>query len=452
MLFFEYSFLFIFLPIVLFVYLFLPKKLKNGWLFLASCVFYAASSLYFLPILLASTLLDYIVGKRIFAADSRAGKKKWLLVSIIFNLAVLALFKYVGFITQTLHQDLGWAFIPLLSAPLPIGISFYTFQSMSYSIDMYRGKVEPAKNLIDFACYITMFPQLIAGPIVRFSDISTQLIDRAGSKLKSCEGLRFFILGLAKKILIADTAAYFADPIFDGGSPGFWTAWSSVFLYAVQIYFDFSGYSDMAVGLGKLLGFDFPQNFDSPYKAVSFSDFWRRWHMTLSFWLRDNLYIPLGGNRKGLSRTYVNLMITMLLGGLWHGAAWNFLLWGMYHGLWLSLERFFNWENPRAGIPRRLFIFVAVSVGWVFFRCEDLSQSITWFKAMFSPLGENTEAPLHLILATLILTLPCFLFKNTWEQKPKFNIPTSFLYAALFALCIIVAYGKGSSPFLYFRF
>jgi alginate O-acetyltransferase complex protein AlgI len=455
MLFFDYSFIFVFLPITLLVYFLLPGRARNGWLFLTSCVFYSASSLCFLPILLFSTIADYWLGRRIHGCESSARRRAWLAASVALNLGLLGFFKYSGLVTRTLRDALGWTFVPLIETPLPVGISFYTFQSMSYTIDLYRRQVAPARSFVDFGAFITMFPQLVAGPIVRYEEIEGPQRERSHSIDRFADGVRFFILGLAKKILLADTAAVLAAPLFALASPGFAGAWASVILYSLQIYFDFSGYSDMAVGLGKMIGFEFPRNFDSPYKAASFAEFWKRWHITLSTWLRDNLYVPLGGNRKGPFRTYVNLFVTMLLGGIWHGAAWNYVVWGAYHGGLLAMERFAGQRNPLLRLPRPLRIactFLAVSVGWVFFRCEDLEHSARWLRSLFLLDGTGAAVPWRALGVAAALISIAWSFKSSWETAPRYGLARNACLVAVFFLSIVVAYGKGSSPFLYFQF
>ncbi len=454
MLFYEYSFLFVFLPIVLFGYYAIPGRLRNAWLLVSSCAFYSASSFPFLPILLLSSMLDYGLGAGLCSAKTQRARRGYVSASVVLNLCVLGFFKYAGFLTSSLQSIPGLEATPILSIVLPVGISFYTFQSMSYTIDLYRGKATRARSAIDFACYVTLFPQLIAGPIVRFEEVQAQLRVRTHSARRFAEGLEFFVRGLAKKILLADTAALLCDPLFELDAPGFAAGWVSVLLYSTQIYFDFSGYSDMAVGLGKLFGFEFPQNFNSPYKASSFSDFWRRWHMTLSRWLRDNLYFPLGGNRRSSARTYVNLGATMLLGGLWHGAAWNYVVWGAYHGALLALERAVGRardSSESSSISRRGFVFVAVSVGWVFFRCDDIAHSSRWLRSMFlmDGIGRVDVLPSVGLAALLFIVFRC---KNTWEDRGNFGAWRTALLVVIFVASIVAAYGSESSPFLYFRF
>lgn len=455
MLFYEPLFLFLFLPLTLVVAYLLPRPARNGWLFLASAAFYASAGLRFLPLLLFSIVMDFLVGRALGRATSQVRRKQWLWFSVVVNLSLLFFFKYAGLVTGSIKAWTGWDFVPVVDVPLPIGISFYTFQSMSYVIDIYRREAEPARSLLDFGAYVALFPQLIAGPIVRYGEMERELRERSLRLDGLVSGVRFFVLGLAKKLLIADTAAALADPLFALESPGFAAAWASVLLYSFQIYFDFSGYSDMAVGLGRMLGFQFPQNFNSPYKASSFADFWRRWHMTLSRWLRDNLYVPLGGSRHGSARTHACLFATMLLGGIWHGAGWNYLVWGAYHGALLAVERAMGMHFPLNFLPRwirTLLVFVAVSVGWVFFRCADFSQSGVWLRALFLVDGWGSGAPLLAWAVCLAVGLCVWMLRNIWERAPGPGWMESATLATSFLLCIVVACGKGSSPFLYFRF
>jgi alginate O-acetyltransferase complex protein AlgI len=455
MLFFEYSFLFLFLPCVLGIYYSLSSpRMRNGWIFLASCIFYASSSWVFLPLLLGSVLVDYLAGGRIARADSRAARRRWLGVSIAVNLGVLAFFKYSGFLTSNLRALLSTDWIPLIEAALPIGISFYTFQSMSYTIDLYRGRVEPVRSFRDFGAYVTMFPQLIAGPIVRFSHLQDQLRERGHTLERFAQGLFTFVVGLAKKLLVADTLAALAAPIFAARQPGLVDAWASMLLFAGQIYFDFSGYSDMAIGLGRMLGFELPQNFNAPYRASSFSDFWRRWHITLSTWLRDYLYISLGGSRRGVVRTYANLATTMLLGGLWHGASWNFVLWGGAHGILLAAERFLRDRGvPAPPLPlRRVLVFLAVVAVWVPFKLESFSDTLTWLAALFGGGGVGSVTWAQAVGVAAFLGL-------VWApplavpEHPTFRSREVAFAAALFVASIFVGYGRVDvSPFLYFRF
>ena len=453
MLFYDYTFLWVFLPCVLAVYYGLPARMRNGWLFVASCGFYAAASLSFLPLLLTSIAVDYLAGDRLARAREGAHRKVWLVLSVAVNLGILAWFKYGGFLTLSVRSLFDTEGIPLIEVALPIGISFYTFQSMSYTIDLYRGRVERVRSIIDFAAYVTMFPQLIAGPIVRFSHLHEQLREREHDTDRFASGMFMFVVGLGKKLLVADTFAALAAPLFAQSQPGFVDAWIGMLLFAGQIYFDFSGYSDMAIGLGRMFGFELPKNFDAPYRATSFSDFWRRWHITLSSWLRDYLYIPLGGNRRGSVRTLVNLAITMLLGGLWHGASWNFVLWGGLHGLLLGAERVLRDVLPAPPLAvRRAVVFVAVVLVWTPFKLETFPETLVWWSAMvgFAGVGMATLPQALGVAAFLALVwLPPLID----AERPRFGSRQLAAVAVLFVAAIAVGYGRlDPSPFLYFRF
>ena len=466
MLFNSYEFLFLLLPVVLAgYYLFLPARWRQGWLALASYVFYGWWDFRFCGLLLLTTTIDYVVGGRIAAARSPAAKKRWLLASVCSDLSILGFFKYYDLGAETanaLAQALGAGAgpLPLLHLVLPVGISFYTFQAMSYSIDIYRDQARPARSFVDFACYVSLFPQLVAGPIVRYRELDQQLRERTHTWAKAGAGLALFVLGLAKKVLLADAVAPMAAWGFAQESIGLAGAWSSLLAYTLQIYFDFSGYSDMAVGLGLMLGFQFPQNFDSPYKSASITEFWRRWHISLSSWLRDYLYVPLGGNRQGPVRTYVNLFLTMLLGGLWHGANWTFMLWGAYHGILLALERILGKRGLAWALPRPLqmaFTFVLVMFGWVLFRAPTLTEAGRMFAGLTGFNGWGAAWPLAgtgaLNWGMLGLGLGVALAaRNTWEIRWRPNGWLAVALLALFALCVATFLVNTSSPFLYFQF
>ncbi len=365
--------LFAFLPLALAVYYATPARWRNATLTLASYVFYAWWRPDFLLLMWISTVVDFVCARHLHAAAG-ARRRGWLLLSLLTNLGLLAYFKYANLVVHTIEAAIGGN-LQWQDVVLPVGISFYTFQSLSYTIDVYRGQVRPVRSLLDLACYVSMFPQLVAGPIVRFRDIRQDLVARQHTFAKFSAGALLFEIGFAKKILLADNAALIADPVFAAAAPGLCEAWLGVLAYALQIYFDFSGYSDMAIGLGLMLGFRLPENFNAPYRADSITEFWRRWHISLSSWLRDYLYISLGGNRGTALRTYRNLMLTMLLGGLWHGAAWTFLLWGGYQGLFLVIERLAGKRPLYAALPRPLRVgatFVIVLGGWAVFRADGL--------------------------------------------------------------------------------
>ncbi len=469
MLFNSYEFLFLFLPIVLVLYYAMIKWSAGRTVLLtvASYLFYGWWDYRFCSLMIVSTVIDYIAGKQIHESSTPARRKVWLVVSLAANLGLLGFFKYFDLMASTVNglfqigSSAPQPIIPLLNVVLPVGISFYTFQSMSYSIDIYRGAAKPVNRFIDFACYVALFPQLIAGPIVRYHELAEQLRSRTHTLDKAFLGITFFILGLAKKVILADGAALLVPYAFGDVAPGLLASWLGVLGYTVQIYFDFSGYSDMAVGLGLLFGFRFPQNFNSPYKAVSITDFWRRWHISLSSWLRDYLYIPLGGNRKGELRTYINLMLTMLLGGLWHGASWTFVIWGAWQGGLLAIERLMGKRHWLAGAPQGLqrgWTFLLVMIGWVFFRCETLGQAGQIFKGMvgtngvrWTPAAMYHDVPLGLWMLGLGLILTHF-SRNTWQVDWKPKIWLALALCALLVLCVMVILINTSSPFLYFQF
>ena len=461
-------FLFWFLPAVLITYYVTPERGRTLILALASYFFYGWWRVDFLLLLLASTVVDFLVGRalsRLPAGDAAAlGRRRVLLaVSVAVNLGLLGYFKYMNFGVDSLNAALAAGGLPAIEWPaviLPIGISFYTFQTMSYTIDVYRGTAAPARRFVDFACYVSMFPQLVAGPIVRYNTIASQLVERSHTFIKFGRGAFLFQLGFAKKVLLADSVAVIADGAYALPDPSMAEAWLGTLAYAFQIYFDFSGYSDMAIGLGLMFGFTLPVNFDSPYKAASITEFWSRWHISLSTWLRDYLYVPLGGNRHGSARTYRNLMVTMLLGGLWHGAAWNFVAWGAYHGAWLGAERQLGKRPLYARAPvfvRRALTFGIVLVGYVLFRATTLEQGASILGAFAGVAGpelatfrlaaENTH------LAALVLCpLLVWLAPNSMEIERSAPAWVKLLLLLLFPLALAQTFFVSYSPFLYFRF
>ncbi|HJN14085.1 MAG TPA: MBOAT family O-acyltransferase, partial [Armatimonadota bacterium] len=380
---------------------------------------------------------------------------------------LLGVFKYLPFAQRNINLILdvfGETGIAVYDIVLPVGISFYTFQSMSYSIDLYRGQARPARDLLDFACYVALFPQLVAGPIVRYRDLAEQLRERSHTVEKFTRGILFFSLGMAKKILLANPMGDVADTAFAAGSLAWHDAWFGVAGYAMQIYFDFSGYSDMAIGLGLMLGFEFLRNFNLPYLSASMTEFWRRWHISLSTWLRDYLYIPLGGNRMGPARTYVNLAVVMLLGGLWHGAEWTFVIWGALHGSLLALERWNGKKPIYGGLPkpiRRLATFALVLITWVFFRADSLAQAVEYIGFMFGFGGDTSGAALvgatlyqpALVLVMVACVAIHALKLDTWDIAKKGLQPVKLVGAAIaLTLAIAVMFTQSFNPFLYFRF
>ena len=390
MVFSSYLFIFFFLPLALLGYYAAPKKLRHLTLTIFSYIFYGWANPWFCLLMLFNTSVDYTNGRLMGAYPAR--KKLFVTISIVCDLAILGFFKYFNFGLDNYNATMAALGIPeaqylgFFRVVLPLGISFYTFQSMSYVIDVYRGDAKVVTNFIDYACYVSMFPQLVAGPIIRFQDVADQLRERTLTWEKFARGTSFFMLGMAKKVLLANPCGKIADTTFNTGDLSFFDAWYGAVAYAFQIYFDFSGYSDMAIGLGLMLGFVFAKNFDSPYRSKSITEFWRRWHLSLSTWLRDYLYIPLGGNRKGSVRTYINLALVMLLGGLWHGASWNFLIWGGIHGGYLAFERAQGKESIYHKLPALLQIiitFFIVLIAWVFFRADTLPDAAQYLKCMF---------------------------------------------------------------------
>jgi alginate O-acetyltransferase complex protein AlgI len=466
MLFNSYIFVLVFLPLVLSAWWFLARwpQARLTFLVVSSYIFYGWWHWEFTLLLLASTLIDYYVGLQIYAASTRRLKGLLLSVSMISNLGLLGYFKYCGFFAQSINGLLdALRFGTAINVPdivLPIGISFYTFQTMTYAIDLYRGQVQPAKSLMHFAAYVSMFPQLIAGPIVRYSDVEDQMreLDRCPDWYTITQGVWFFVMGMCQKILIADIAAKSVGPLLvEPESLQLITGWVAILAYSVQIYFDFAGYSNMAIGLGLMLGFSFPQNFDSPYQATSIQNFWRRWHMTLSSFLRDYLYIPLGGNRFGKWISYRNLMIVMLLGGFWHGAGWTFILWGLLHGTLLVLNGLYR-DYVKKSVHTDLSIpitFICVMMGWLLFRSTDLTMASEWYAAILGLKGIESDLGLSSVLsgsflATIAALVFCWVAPNTWNYRPQFSLCTAVVLSLLFVFCVLRF--DAESPFLYFQF
>lgn len=451
-----------FLGLVIVLYALTPTKGRSLLLTLASFVFYGWWRPDFLPLMIFSAVVDFIAGARLHAATSDRHRRAWLFVSLTVNLGLLGWFKYADFAIGAWNDTIGsWtgSHSPLLNLLLPVGISFYTFQSMSYTIDIYRREVVPTKSFIDFLCYVTLFPQLVAGPIVRYRDIADQLRSRRHTLEGFARGAWLFQIGFLKKVLIADSVAPLADASFAVDNPSLLTAWVGITAYAFQIYFDFSGYSDMAIGLGRLFGFEFPANFDQPYRSRSITEFWRRWHMSLSTWLRDYLYVPLGGNRKGEIRTYVNLAITMLLGGLWHGAQWTFVAWGAWQGAWLILERLFGKRALWSSFPawtQVLVTFIVTLGGWVWFRAASIPKALDHFGGMLGlhglgltlPDAANRMATTFLLVAALTVWLAPT--AEATLRRPR--LLPALTTSALFLLAVLHLWFHAYTPFLYFQF
>jgi alginate O-acetyltransferase complex protein AlgI len=462
MLFNSLPFLFLFLPITYFVFWRLHTKIQRYvWLTITGYVFYSFWNPRFCLLMALSTAVSYGAGLGFLRWKNRRYRRLCLVLPIVFDLSLLAIFKYANFALATgnwllavSHFDLR---VPNLDIVLPIGISFYTFHTITYIVDSYRGVVTPTRNFFEFSCYVSLFSQLVAGPIVRFRQIERDLenIDHLNQADDLERGWSFFVIGMVKKVLIADSIACIINPAL-----GQWHSlstpetWLCVVGYTYQLYFDFSGYSDMAVGLGSMFGIRLPQNFNSPYKAADISDFWKRWHISLSSVLRDYLYIPMGGSREGDWKTCQNLMITMLLGGLWHGAKWTFVVWGAYHGLLLVATRYAeriltSWPS----IVRKATTFVFVVIGWTLFRSDDFSMASGLLKAMFSWKGGIHMDTWKTLAVFLVLAAALAHFApNTFELRHRWRPMPAIGLAVLFLACIVFIYGGQPLPFLYFQF
>lgn len=467
-------FLTVFFPIVLLGYFCLERwtKAKNVWLIIASLVFYGWSGIQYLLIIVLSSIVNYFFGLLV----NRKGKKRSILVcAIVFNLLILGFFKYFNFFTDNLSVVSSQLFGFSLNTPripLPIGISFFTFQILSYVVDVYLGKVEPQRNYLRVLLYIVFFPQLIAGPIVRYIDIEREISDRRSSINDVTTGVFRFIRGLCKKVLIANQLALVSDVSFgniEKCTSG--TAWVGIICYTLQIFFDFSGYSDMAIGMGRIFGFHFLENFNYPYIACSIQDFWRRWHISLSSWFKDYVYIPLGGNKKGEGKTYFNLILIFFLTGFWHGAGWNYIIWGLFHGLFQLLERNNLVRNLLKKIPSviaHIYTILVVMIGWVFFEAKTVNESFLFLKKMFTFQsmslellgGVLTPIMLLIILMAILLCTPIIPSMRYWllRKKPElehnvflFIGKTIIAFGGLFFCIVKLATGE-FNPFIYFRF
>jgi alginate O-acetyltransferase complex protein AlgI len=471
MVFSSHIFLFYFLPLSLLAYYLMPRRGKNLVMTGLSYIFYGWSNPLFTLLMFVSTLIDYCCGLIIGLAppENRRRRKLGVLVAIISNLSLLAFFKYTGFAMESYNQLFtvmgieGFDPVPVLSFLLPLGISFYTFQSMSYSIDVYRGDAKCIRNFLDFACFVAMFPQLVAGPIIRFQEVADQLASRTHTFEKFARGVAFFSLGMAKKVLLANSCGKIADTAFAAGTLHWFDSWFGIVAYAFQIYFDFSGYSDMAIGLGLMFGFVFAKNFDSPYRSASITEFWQRWHISLSTWLREYLYIPLGGNRHGETRTAINLGIVMLLGGLWHGASWNFVIWGAIHGLLLGLERTFGKKPFYAGLPKSLRIamtFFFVLIAWVFFRAKTFTAALDYLGSMFglvqvphtSLLLDGLLYTPYNLVAMLVTAIIVWRAPQTWDWSKELGTGKIVMVIAILVAAVAVLSIQSYNPFIYFNF
>lgn len=455
------------------IYFLLGKKLKNLFALLASIIFYAWGAPDFIFIVLGSIVADYYLVDLLSRKEGK--QKRWLLAASVFlNVGLLAYFKYANFFVENVNlviSAMGFDTPTWTSVALPIGISFFTFQKLTYSIDVYRNVHAPLKKLTDYALYILMFPQLIAGPIVRYNEIADQIEDREANETMNnrLTGFFRFTIGLGKKVLIANVLGEQVDIIFSGhiSSISTFTAWTGIIAYAFQIYFDFSGYSDMAIGIGRMMGFRFPENFNNPYISQSITEFWRRWHITLGRFMRDYLYIPLGGSQVSTKRLYFNLWVVFLISGLWHGAAWNFVIWGAFHGLFLIADRIFllKYLNSAGKIPAIIITFIISLVGWVFFRAENMAMAGDYLGRMFA-FDFSMDNHLFEKKFYVLLFVGAFFafwggFKNieSWqfqlfrEGKPmKVILPMFVISIVLFIVCVSAITSSGFNPFIYFRF
>ena len=470
MLFSSITFLFVFLPIVLAVYFLVPYRFKNLVMLIASLFFYAWGEPVYVILMILSICLNYVCGLDIAEkADDDRKKRNSLIFAVVVNLLLLGFFKYYGFLMESVNAVLPFD-IPYRELPLPIGISFYTFQALSYIIDVYRGEVKPQKKLMYFALYISMFPQLIAGPIVQYKTIAEQMEHRKENTSDFSEGIHRFMIGLGKKVLIANNIGALWDAIavlpVDGLAAG--TAWLGALAYTFQIYFDFSGYSDMAIGLGKMFGFHFLENFNYPYISKSITEFWRRWHISLSSWFKEYVYIPLGGNRCKIAKQIRNILVVWMLTGIWHGANWNYVLWGCYYGALLLIEKLVLKKvlNRLPGIIQRIYTMFFVVIGWIIFKCEDMAYGISYLKAMFGGFGQglwNNET-IYLLGNYAVLFVLAILGstmlpkkaagvvlggrKRTWAE----NVIYIAFYAVIFFVSVAYLVDATYNPFLYFRF
>lgn len=459
---------YIFFSVLLFLLLIFKKQSHiKIIILLASYFFYGYWDYRFLLLIIISTGIDFYIGKKISKTDDSEKRKKLLIVSIASNLSILGFFKYYNFFILSANTAFSWTGFNFatLNIILPVGISFYTFQTMSYTIDIFRHKLQPCKSIIDFAIFVAFFPQLIAGPIVRAIDFLPQLKEKIILKKENVAiGLQIFLFGMIKKSLIADRLSIFVDKIFE--NPELFstsTMWLAIIAYSIQIYADFSGYSDMAIGIAKILGFNLPNNFNMPYSAKNITEFWHRWHITLSTWLKDYLYIPLGGSHKGNVRTYINLFITMLLGGLWHGASWNFVIWGGLHGIGLSIHKLYLKVNLPKNIQKNKFYKTAswfltyffVLICWIFFRSTNFQESLIILHKIFSidRLVEWNFTALF-IIAPIIIWAHIYGYSKKHDYYPIFDLKTFQGAFILIFVILTIFFLKplNTNPFIYFQF
>ncbi len=467
-------FMFRFLPVVLFLYYILPRSCRNVVLFLFSLFFYAWGEPKYVFLMLCSITVDYFVARKI-QKEKKARKDKkafrWLMVSVVYNIAVLGFFKYADFLIGTINSLTGMS-IPMLNIPLPIGISFFTFQTMSYTIDVYRGVTEVQRNWLKYGTYVSMFPQLIAGPIVQYKTIAHQMEHRRENTADFVEGINRFMIGVGKKVLLANNIGKVWTEIsaLGSGNMPVLTAWIGALAYTMQIYYDFSGYSDMAIGLGKMFGFHFLENFQYPYISKSITEFWRRWHISLGSWFREYVYIPLGGNRKGILKQIRNLAIVWMLTGIWHGASWNFVLWGVYYGCLLVLEKFFlsHILKKLPGFVKSIYTMFLVILGWVIFAFDgNVMGGLGFIRTMFGGYGNgllDSNTIYYFYNNALLFVLLIFgstQFPKNAAQKLTGKLGDSsvvsvalrmFFYIGIFLISVAYLVDATYNPFLYFRF
>lgn len=470
MLFSSMFFLWLFLPFTVVVNALLNPRYSNLFLLIMSLLFYAWGEPVYVVLMLLSVLLNYLCGRWIDRA--KRGRSAILAFGVFLNLGILGFFKYAGFFASSVNFFIGREAIPVISLPLPIGISFFTFQALSYVIDVYRKKCSVQKNILNLALYISFFPQLIAGPIVRYSDIEKQIASRQMTTEGFSVGFRRFIYGLSKKVIISNCMAQIADKVFalSAGELTAISAWIGAISYMMQIYYDFSGYSDMAIGLGKMFGFDFLENFRYPYLSKSIHEFWQRWHISLGTWFKEYVYIPLGGNRKGKILTYINLSVVFLLTGLWHGANWTFVLWGVYHGIFQIIERMGGSRLlKKAGVFANLYCMIVVLFGWVLFRADSVGHALMFASRMLAPWKFGIEnalsiRPLFLLNARSMLVFALAVLGagpvqaiskkvlKRLSEKWKMSLAEIPVLALLLIYCILLLASGTYNPFIYFRF
>ena len=454
-----------FLPFVLTLYYITPRRFRNLTLFIVDLVFYAWGEPWLVILMLFSILLNYTSGILIGINREKKGLARFIFIlSVILNLGFLGFFKYAGFIGETLNMVMPFLNIPILEIALPIGISFYTFQTMSYTIDVYKNTVKVQKNIITFGTYVSLFPQLIAGPIVRYEDVAEQLMHRKETLQGFTDGIKLFLIGLSKKVLLANEMGNLWDAVRESGTQsGALGSWVGIIAYTFQIYFDFCGYSEMAMGLGKMFGFDFLKNFDYPYISKSITEFWRRWHISLGTWFREYVYIPLGGNRKGLYRQIINIAVVWFLTGLWHGASWNFILWGLYFGVLLMIEKLFMLKvlKKAPAIISHIYSIIIILFGWVLFYFENLNEMGIFLARIFGSDGFMMSGDISvkiisyipLLIVSAITSTPLIskLYHKIKSKPILYVIDNAGCVLALL-LCTAALVSSDYNPFLYYKF